>query len=296
MVRTDVRYLRLIGRLYPDNRLVLRPAYLTDDPRFLPSGDRHALQAELLDDDGRVLARSPVPATPYCTMSRLSTTLAVRADLPFAEKTRRIRFLRDDVLVHEIDVPPHSPRVKLTWRSGAEVRGKSRITWRADHPDGNALHYIVRYSHDDGATWRRIGDRTSETSAAIDFAALPGGKRCRVAVLATDGVNTDIARSGAFAVPVKACVALVLAPEDGTRITPGEALTLRGQGFYLEEQAAELEDLIWSSDRDGELGRGPLITVGAPSAGRHRITLVAGRGRRAGKAVVAVEVGRATKR
>ena len=287
-----VRYLRLIGRLRADNRLDLRPGYLTSTPRFWRREPEGPLRAEMSDADDRVLLRQGVPAAPYCFGAGTTRDLAVWADLAFPEGTRRIRFFRDDVLVHTIEVQRRKPRLSLTWSPPARVSGKRRVTWRAKHPDGAPLEFLVRYSHDNGETWRRVGKRTAESGATIDFRRLSGGERCRIAVLATDGANTVLARSKAFAVPVKGCKATIASPADGERVAVGELVVLQGQGFHVEAFEIELDDLVWISDRDGELGHGPVVPVRDLSRGRHVLTLTAGGGKRDARASVTIRVGR----
>jgi hypothetical protein len=125
----------------------------------------------------------------------------------------------------------------------------------------------------------------------VDFDLLPGGDRCRIGVLATDGVNTIVAESPSFAVPVKPCRAMILAPEDGSSFAIGELVLLQGQGYYLEEQQAETEELVWTSSQAGELGRGMTVEVKGLSPGLHRITLRAGTGERAGEASISIGIG-----
>lgn len=51
----------------------------------------------------------------------------------------------------------------------------------------------------------------------------------------------------------------------------------------------EVEDLAWTSSRDGRLGIGRIIHPQL-SRGRHRIILRAGRGNRAGEALITLDV------
>jgi hypothetical protein len=285
----EVVYLRLIGRLEADNRLRLRPGHLTSRPRQIDEDPDSDLVAVLVDEDGKTLLRHGVPLLQYCADGEPPGARAVRATIPFHPRTRSIRFLRDDVHIHQIDVSPTPPKVELTWEPG-EGTGKQRITWRAEHPEGLPLEFFLRYSHDGGRTWQRASLRTRETHQTLDLDALPGGRRCAVAVVATDGVNTTIATSRVFAVPVKPCRALILAPEDGAELEAEEPVVLEGQGFYLEEGTPELEELRWSSNPSGFEGEGALVTVLDPAPGKYSLTLEAGRGDRVGRETVSIVV------
>jgi len=289
---SKVQYLRLIGRLYPDNRLKLRPGYLTDNFAGPPEDPQSSLVARLYDEEDKLLLRYGVPTNPYCAVGKNLPELGVRAKVPFPQITRSIRFYRDDALVHEIKVRKGKPEVKLTWKPRKNLNRKQRIAWRGGHPEGQPLQYFLRYTRNDGKSWQRAGWRTEATEQEIDFAQLPGGEQCRIAVVATDGVNTVMVESESFSVPIKPCVAMIFAPADGASFGAEEKVLLRGQGFYLEENQAETERLIWTSSIDGELGKGATLFVSALSPGHHRITLIAGTGKRAGEATTSVHFGK----
>lgn len=291
----QTQYLRLIGRLYPDNRLVLKPGYLTDNPRNAREDPSSPLIAEMYDKQEKLLLRYRLSATPYCTEGQIYPVLAVRGKIPFPTATRTVRFYRDGVLIHEINVSEAGPDIRLTWEPPQSVRGKQTISWIGEHPESQPLQYFLRYTHNDGKTWVRVGLRTDETKQQVDFDELPGGDRCRVGVVATDGVNTVIAESKSFSVPIKSCEAIILAPEDGATFAPDEMVLLRGQGFYLEENRAETEALVWTSSKDGELGRGMTVQIPRLSPGTHRITLTASTGERAGEATVSIQIGKGSK-
>jgi hypothetical protein len=282
-----MRYLRIMGRLYSDNRLVLRPGYLDSRPRRRVNGDSE-LVAELFDDASRLLLSYPLTLRSFCNDSIRTPELAVRGWIPFHPNTRTVRFSCKGLIIHEVAVSRESPELELMWRPPAEVRGIETVTWKASHPEGRQLEYFCRYSCDNGSTWQRIGWRTQIESIEIDGDELPGGENCRLAIVATDGVNTTIAESESFSVAVKHCQAMILAPLNGQRLPAGIPILLHGQGYYLEERRPELEALTWTSSLDGDLGQGALLELSALSPGEHCITLVVGKEPRQGSATVTI--------
>ena len=290
MTEETVQYLRLIGHIRQDNRVVLQPSYLTKSPRFAEDRSSSPVTAELLDDDGKLLLRHGLSAEPYFVNAGTSDVLALRADLPFPSGTRLVRLLRKEVVIEEIEVSKRAPKVELTWSPPPKAEGEVKIGWKGSHAEKRPLAYFLRYAYDGGETWRRIGRCTKDSSQVVDFDQLPGGKRCRLALLATDGVNTTVVKSKAFSVSIKPCVALILAPADGTAVAAGSPLLLEGQGFWLEEARPELEHLAWHSSRDGALGQGRSLVTADLSSGSHEITLTAGRGKRAGTASITLRV------
>jgi hypothetical protein len=286
-----VQFLRLVGRLHADNTLHLRPGYLTTNPSPIPEQRDSELVARLYDDHGELLLRYGVLAKPYDPSARTADALAVRCNIPFPPATQTIRFFRGEVMIHEIKVSQGKPAVKLLWKPRRRASGKETIAWSATHPENRPLQYFLRYTHSDGARWQGIATRLDRTQAIVDFGQLPGGERCRLAVLATDGVNTTTAESRIFSVPVKPYRAMILSPRDGSRIEPGLPCWFKGQGFILEEFRPELRRLKWISSIDGELGVGPILKVDKLSPGTHTITLKAGTRDRAGTQSVVIHVG-----
>ncbi len=273
-----VRHLRVIGRLYPDGRLRLRPSYLVESA---PWSDREGdgtpeLAVELLDAEDAVLAVAPLRVQSGCAFAQSGQARAVRGWIPFHPHTRSLRFIHRGRPVLRIRRPEGSPRVTLTWRPREREEGRRVVTWEAAHPQAEPMQFFLRYSHTGGRTWNRIGFRTEETRGEVDLDDLPGGERCLLAVVATDGINTSTAVSEPFSVALKPCRAMILAPVDGSTVRPGELVRLVGQGYWLEEGRTEREALIWTSSCAGELGRGTVVDLSTLTPGEHSITLLAG--------------------
>ena len=182
------------------------------------------------------------------------------------------------MLLEEYRVPKGEPKTTLTVVPEPGARGTVTVAWESDHPEGAPLTHAAGFSSDDGATWEPIGPPTTRNDVELNLDALAGGERCRICVRTTDGVHTITTVSEPFALPVKPCLAMILAPEPGLQISPETPLQLEGQGYWLEEHRPELEALFWSSSLAGALGRGSRVEVSGLEAGRHEITLMAGEG------------------
>jgi hypothetical protein len=291
-IATPSLYLRVNGRLYPDNRLALKPSFLTDRPNKRSEDKKSPLRAELYNSQGELLLIYHLRLLRYVADEAAGEIfeLAVRGEIPFHPQTHIIRFFKDNVQVHEIAVSKGKPKVKLAWKPGKIVKGKKTITWNAKHPEKLPLQYFLRYTHNGGKTWQRVGWRTEKMQETINFDELPGGTNCHIQLVCTDGVNTSLANSNRFQVDVKPCKAMILSPQDFLVTASGEMVELRGQGYYLEENEAETVKLKWISSRDGELGTGCSIETKGLSVGTHRITLVAGERERQGKASITIKV------
>jgi len=291
MNKSTIPYLRIIGKLYPDNKLELRPSYLIDRPRRQKEDPKGQVRAELFDEKGKILLKYKLSTKYYLVDNSKIPKLAVRGEIPFPSNTSTIKFYRDDVELYELPVPKGKPNVNITWNPPKIVKGKQTITWKGTHSiKDQPIQYFLRYTHDNGKTWQRVGWRTIETKHEIDFDQLPGGKTCKIAIVATDGVNTVIEESSAFTVPVKPCQAFILEPKDGAEFHTDQTIVFRGQGYFLEERIAETKDLVWQSSLDNKLGSGMLLEVPKLTSGTHEILLIAGKGDRAGKAMIKIKI------
>jgi hypothetical protein len=277
------QFLTITGVWTSDDRLTLEPGYITTSHEGASHGVLEPiyrlLVIELLDPQGELVARQPVATAPLCDpFTEGRTDLFVSDKIRFPEETRTIRFIRGDTdtVIHEIIRSNGDPLLRLEWEPPTgTVDGRHVFSWTAGHPDDRPLQFATFYSHDQRESWLPLTLPSEATEVELDFDQLPGGEDCRVRVLATDGVNTVEEQSRPFRVAPKAYRAMILAPEDGAVVPAEQDLWLYGQGYHLEEQQPELEELAWTSSIDGELGRGYVIEVRL-SRGRHDIALKVG--------------------
>ncbi len=292
--RYRTQYLRVIGRLYPDLRLRLRPGYLSETPQWIDREGDSPLAAELIDEAGGRISTFPLRLLTSCGGAGTGSALAVRGWIPFHPQTHSVRYVYRGRVLHEQRRSANGPQAAFTWKPPGQVDGEQRVKWRAEHPEGAPVQCFLRYSHDGGQTWNRIGARVEMRSQAgeqlVNFDHLPGGEHCLLALVATDGINTTGVESAQFVVAEKPCLAMILEPLDGARLPAGQPVHLEGQGYWLEQARGEREVLRWQSSRDGDIGHGAAAEVRL-SPGRHTLTLTAGSGHRQGKAEVTVEVG-----
>jgi len=288
-VRTQ--YLRVIGRLYPDLRLALRPCYLTSNPPWSEREGDSPLRADCFDDSGAPLGSFPLRLSEqYLEGSSEEMPQAVRGYVPFHPSARRVVFTFRGQRIHEILRSETAPRTDFNWHPADPPTGEQVVTWEGEHPEGLPVQYFLRFSNDGGETWNRIGIRTEAHEQVIDFDQLPGGERCQLALVATDGINTTINTCPPFFLPRKPCIALITHPLDGATYPAGQPILLLGQGYWRETAQPEWEQLEWHTSNDAEpVGRGSRAEVTLPP-GQHTITLLTGSDEYRGSAEVVVRV------
>jgi hypothetical protein len=283
------RYLTVTGFIPDDGTLVLDTGFLMEQAPVGSIADVITADALVVESyDGRgIVRRDPVATSPLCLHD--VPTFAQRfvaGVVPFAPETRRLRFIYQDRVLREMDIPRNAPVLELTWQPVAEVAGVHSVRWQADHPDGEPLSFIVLYSPS-ADEWQAVSLTQRENFAVVDFDALPGGESCRVRVLASDGANTTAVNSQPFQVPRKGLRPFIVYPDDGATVTAGVPILLDGQAFHWEDPEREADTMTWRSSVDGQLGEGNRIDA-ALSPGLHEIVLTVESGDDRGEAFVAV--------
>jgi hypothetical protein len=195
----------------------------------------------------------------------------------FPPGTAAFRIKHGDKVLRVVPVSSNAPTITLTAAPapGQVVSGVYTITWQSADADGDLLYHIVEYSHN-GRDWFVLASNITVTQTVEDFDALPGGQQARFRVFGSDGVNAAEATSAAFVVPPKPPEVFIESLKPGARYMAGTNVPL--SGWANDEQDGNLyssDALVWYSDQDGTLARGPDLNTHTLSAGQHTITLSA---------------------
>ena len=278
-IANPIRYVAAYGVISKDGKVTLEPWYsFTDYTPLKETGGKYSIQA--VDTTGKVLGSRSfdlqfvTTSNPPRTLTRVPFELAV----PFPEKTAAFHILNGTTLLQTVKVFPNAPEVTLLApQAGDKLDGKYTIKWTGTHRDSAPLIYSVEYS-DDGEDWISLATEITATSWEDDFATIPGNLKPtgRIKVTATDGVNATEAVSGLFTVSPKAPDVFIEEPEKEITIKVGAEIALMGSAYDLQDEWLVADDeLVWSSNLQGELGTGELIYVDNLKPGKHTITLTA---------------------
>lgn len=271
-------FLFFAGKMLANGSLALDPFSTSQ----LPAGTRvrqgtGRFTLELAAHDGRILSTSKFDFTPIADTEDGSKPFSAVAPLPTG--VARILIKDGASVLATREVSANAPVVKLLSPNGGESwigTGRQAISWTASDNDGDLLTYALQYSRDGGQTWQLIADQLKETSYEFDASWLPGSQQARVRVIATDGVNTSRDQSDAlFTVARKAPWMTIFSPEDKSLLNLSQLLSFEGSASDYEDNSIPDAKLIWSSDRDGQLGVGNRIDVTKLSVGVHVVTLAA---------------------
>jgi hypothetical protein len=171
-------------------------------------------------------------------------------------------------------VSAHAPRLRLlSPHRGRRLGSSALVRWRSRDRDGGRRTYSLLYSAD-GKTYLPVAADLHKRSFKVDLSRLPGGRKARFRVIASDGVLTGTATSKAFAVPVKKPRVLISTPHDGANLSESEPVTLTAVANDLQDAAIPGGRIVWHSSLQGKLGKGSSITASL-RPGTHEITVTA---------------------
>ncbi|MFX1286088.1 MAG: hypothetical protein ACFFB5_20760 [Promethearchaeota archaeon] len=195
-----VQYLSISGYLSPDNKLYLRPSYLTLNSMGVKNFEESPLTIALYNDEQLLLQwGANLGSRTYPKLfenkdkfKRLVTneTLFVKSKIPFPEGANRITFIFKDIEIHEIIIPAGKPIFEEEVKIEERDEDTYRVYWKATHSESIPLYFTVRTSADGGINWRRIASRLTINEIMIKKEALIGGENCLIEIIAYNNVNT----------------------------------------------------------------------------------------------------------
>lgn len=140
---------------------------------------------------------------------------------------------------------------------------KVRFAWTAQDDDGDPLFHAVDYSNDDGATWMPLAVDLKEPSLELDRQWLRGGVASRFRVTTTDGLRSTTVVSGAFQVADNPPTVVLQSPGDGQRFASAQRILFEALAHDREDGMLDGAAVEWYSSRNGFLGTGASLEVGA---------------------------------
>jgi hypothetical protein len=214
-----------------------------------------------LDYRDQPLVAGPVSPTFFATDQEWATFVT---RLPYNAETQSVVLRLGEKELGRLDVPTDRPFFTLLHPGDDDFidpTGVLHLHW-AGHDSEHPMTFYVRYSHND-RDWARPGVNLHTNDYYLDLREMPGGKRCRVEVIATNGYRTSYASTRHFEVPTKP-PELLLEHNDGP--------VLFAQGVSREQGPLTGDQISWLAD-DNVIGTGGTLDIRTLPAGTHQITV-----------------------
>ena len=202
--------------------------------------------------------------------------LLINELVPYVEGTVRVELEHASSILAFVTAGLNPPTVTLLTPNGGEVLSSDPVpvTWTAEDPDGDPLYFDIQYSRDNGATWELLAQNVTDHSVALEIMNVGCSSQGLFRVWASDGIHTASDQSdGTFTVPNRPPVVTIIAPALDATIAVSQTLALVGDGYDPDQGTMPDEQLAWSSNLDGALGQGAVLSLASLSQGTHLITL-----------------------
>ena len=272
MQPVDMLFLSL--RIYRGTQVDLRPSFhyparVIDELE----GQKTPYTVLLYAGDGRLLRSTPLVLQDP-TVRPDAAILAFYQPIEFHSEARKLTIVmscgdcRDQKVIAESQIAPEVPDVTIGDVSDkASQPGYVRVTW-----DGRkGLHYLVRYSPDAGTTWIGLSPRLETTTFEFSPRFLPRSQRGLIQVLASDGIRTG---SAARDMQVDSPDLIIDVATPDRPVGPWDVIV--AEAWRPSSGSVARGELLWTSDRQGQLGRGNRLPAEGMRRGRHCVTVTAG--------------------
>jgi hypothetical protein len=260
-----------------DHHVELFSGVTLSGPPLRPDGKETPYRLELWDESDRVLSSEKVhlraARVPGDGEAEFLESVSIQSG------ARKLAFRcceRHEPAVFEI--PEEDLQVEIVSPdqaiAGKALAGPIELRWKTTCASRERLVFYLRYSSDGGLSWRPVNIGLEWTSSRVDLERLAGGEDCRLQVVATTMLQTATAQTAPFRVKRRPRLAVIAGSTSPPPVHTGPLLELIGAAHSPEGFAGE-EELVWSSNRQGELGKGSYLIAHDLMAGEHVITLAA---------------------
>jgi hypothetical protein len=274
-VLTPQPVISIIGLLHGPDELEIQSVFRLDAESEVPNGRALDMRAELVNAEGRVVARGTV----YSLQSQSrggcgcgdadSYPRLVQAFVPDVEAGALLRVQRRSESMWARAASERKP--KIGEATAALEAGELHLRWSVEASGEQEPECWAQWSTDRGRTWRALGAGLKGDYAVLDAGGLPSG-RVAVRMLISDGFYTATSRMLNVTVPRRPPEASILSPRDGQTFASPSPMRLWGvatdaKGVPVPDDAAR-----WTVD-DEDIAEGLDAFVAAPKPGTHRATL-----------------------
>ncbi len=157
--------------------------------------------------------------------------------------------------------------------SGEVLHGILNLRWNVVGGDADRLAFFLRFTCDGGRTWKPVNVGLEWRHCQVDLDRLPGGDACKFQVIASTILQTATAETAEFRVERKPRRAMVAGPGTVQHLR-GTPVELIGTAHSPDGFAGD-DELVWSSNLQGYLGKGSYLIAENLAPGEHEITLAA---------------------
>ncbi len=245
-MNTGRPWLRVSGRLADDLTFVPETGWETSYvAQSLPPGDG-TFMVDAVDAQGEVLVDAAPQVRFEPSQGLGANTAHIVAYLPLVPGTRRVRLRRGRHVIFRRDVAEAPPTLHDVVAEVTAAR-TLRVSWRSEPGRGATpdLVHRVAWVAEGRGVFPLSGDLQG-SGFEIPISRVPGTTAGRVAVLASDGLRSQVSLSEPLALPLRPARVVVTEPAVGARYPFGQPLMLRGAAFDDAGARLDAVGLTWA--------------------------------------------------
>lgn len=265
------RYLRFVGRLWDSGEF--EPGTGWETTRIARnSRPTPGYLLQLLDSSDDLLVDAGVTLrTGACGGhgGRGMASRPVSGYLPFHPAGRTVVFRKEATVLHTASLAAAPPRIAV---GQVDLGGAGRIhlAWAVEHENPLWFHVVLV----DGAGMATpVAQGLTEPRLVLATAGLPGGPGCALAVLATDGLRSAMARTEPFDLPRQPARLVILTPADGDTLPADQPFSLLGRAHDAAGRPLPDDQLVWLVDGQIMARGRRMVPAGPLAPGDHRVEL-----------------------
>lgn len=268
-----------------DNQAVIEHVYPQAFPVLQCEGSEqsHHLFVEVIGESGQVVRCKILIGDPPCEFPGEECPKAEKesfeVSMPYIASPVEYRLV--DTKTGEIryshKLSGSAPTVAFSVLPQGTLSNNLQAAWTGQDADGDHLSYSLLYTAGDSdpVSWDLVDYWGDRTQASVPLVRLPGGTTTsRILVMVSDGFHAGFAESPSFALPGRVPHINDVYPKPNRLLQKGNKELFY---VYLNEREYSgklpVENIIWSSSKDGVFGHGWRFEYNGLSSGIHTITV-----------------------
>lgn len=268
-----------------DNQAVIEHVYPQAFPVLQCEGSEqsHHLFVEVIGESGQTVRCKIHIANPPCEIPGSECPKeekeSFEVSMPYIASPVEYRLV--DTKTGEIHyshkLSGSAPTVAFSVLPQGTLSNNLQAAWTGQDADGDHLTYSLWYTAGDSdpVSWDLVDYWGDKTQASVPLVQLPGGTTTsRILVMVSDGFHGGFAESPSFVLPSRVPHINFVYPEPNSVLQTGNK-----ELFYVylnENEYADklpVENITWSSSKDGVFGHGWRFEYNGLSSGIHTITV-----------------------
>ena len=284
--RTDIvePLIQILGSVNKEGAVEVHSVAHFETVYFVGNGQQTGYVAQLVDDTNKVIAQDYLyryedlgcgggdtdGTHDCCEECKQKKSFAFKAMLKAEAPGAYLQIVKDGEVVWQRRRP--SKPLELTSVSAElDKENNLKLSWKFTK-DAEAKEDVwIRWSNNDGETWKPLTVGLRGTSAILNLNHLPSGD-LKFQVLAHDGFATASKITNAVKLPPRPFAVSILYPTERDRVYAETFIHLWGTATRLEGEAFADNQFVWYIDGK-EVGKGGDIWVENPGVGQHEVRL-----------------------